>query len=119
MSADAPRPDLHNAKKFIEAINGRTNGVPSFVLCLKPKQGGPEELGPDDDLFMKDGKARYPMIGMLNLGGSPSMSYVNRVMAFGINFVKEYQGILPASFRFYAEVVRRQGLRHRGSEVDA
>ncbi|KAF2161850.1 hypothetical protein M409DRAFT_27906 [Zasmidium cellare ATCC 36951] len=91
LSAEVPRADQYNAKKFIEGIAARTNGVPSFVICLKPEQGL-DSLGPDDDLFVKDGKARYPMIGMLNLGGSPQMSYVNRVMRFGINFTKEHQG---------------------------
>lgn len=91
MGADAPRADQYDAKKFIEGIHARTDGVPSFVVCLKPEQG-PDHLGPNDDLFIQDGKARYPMIGMLNLGGSPRMSYVNRVMRFGVNFTKEHQG---------------------------
>lgn len=91
MAADAPRPDAYNAKKFIEGVQARTNGIPSFVICLKPEKG-PEQLGPDDDLFVDDdGKARFPMIGMLNFG-SPRMSYVNRVIQFGISFSREHQG---------------------------
>ncbi|KAK4507498.1 hypothetical protein PRZ48_001233 [Zasmidium cellare] len=92
MGAEVPRADQYDAKKFIESVKARTNGVPSWVISLKPaKEESPESLGPDDDLFIKDGKVRYPMIGMLNLGGSPQMSYVNRIMRFGINFTKEHQ----------------------------
>lgn len=118
MGAEAPRADQYKAKQFIESINNRTNGVPSFVISLKPEEG-PEQLGPDDDLFIKDGKSRYPMIGMLNLGGSPSMSFVNRVMGFGINFTKDYQGRIALGFiTFATKPSRRQRLRYRGANLD-
>ena len=60
MGAEVPRADQYDAKKFIESVKARTNGVPSWVISLKPaKEDSPESLGPDDDLFIKDGKVRY------------------------------------------------------------
>lgn len=91
---------MFKAKSFIESIQSRTDGMPSFVISLKPEKG-PETLGPDDDLFVDDGKARYPMIGMLNLGGAPRMSFTNRAVRFGINFVEEHQG----RFLFFSSYV--------------
>lgn len=56
------------------------------------------------------------MIGMLNLGGSPSMSYVNRVMGFGINFTKEHQGGENFS-NFYVHPLTRSAGKGYGTEI--
>lgn len=90
---EAPRPTAkETAKKFIESVVARKDNLPLFCVCEKPKEL-PEQLSSGDDLFLDDAKAaRYPFIGILNFHQSGGISFVNRVVAFGIGFDKAHQG---------------------------
>ena len=88
---DASRPTgRDDVKKMLEPIIDRERDLPSFAVCLKPPDDA-EALGVNDDLFVKDGKSRYPIIGFLSLH-SPKFSHVRRTTEVGILLGKEHQG---------------------------
>ncbi|CAF9910252.1 MAG: hypothetical protein GOMPHAMPRED_007019 [Gomphillus americanus] len=71
--------------------------LPCLAICLLPsdEQTHPDKLLPSDDLFVKtDGSARYPMIGCLNLRGSPTptVNVTNRTASLGIFLMEAYTG---------------------------
>ncbi|KAK5116063.1 hypothetical protein LTR85_009345 [Meristemomyces frigidus] len=98
LSWDAQRPSSREAAKaFVQARMKNEGGMPCFVICEKPDEDlRPEILGVGDDMFMGGGKARYPMVGLLNIR-YPTFSFTNRVTGLGIALDKEHQGMLPPS----------------------
>lgn len=71
----------------------KPDDLPCFVVCEKPVAGGPETLTPGDDYFLeKDGKARYPMIGVLNVHARPRFSFVNSTVGLGIALDRAHRG---------------------------
>lgn len=79
-------------KAILEADLKDSPLLPFLVVCERPAEGtGLDSLGPGDDPFIKDGKARYPLIGFVTLRGRPA-SLANRNVKIGLAFLKEHQG---------------------------
>lgn len=93
LSSEPPKPcSRETVKTMVEKSAKNQDGLPFFVVCEKPPESQmPAQLSPNDDLFMLDGKARYPMIGVLNLR-THAFSFTNRVIGFGIALDKAHQG---------------------------
>lgn len=95
MQLDAARPIMkEKVKKFFEMA--ATRELPRFIIALRPDddQDLPANLEANDDYFIKDGKARYPQVGVLAFNThSGSVSITNRDCFMGIAFSKEYQGL--------------------------
>ena len=91
MTMDAPRPtNRDQVKKMLEKIMDKDDGLPCFGVCEKPADD-PETLDTHDDLFLKDGKSRYPLIGVLHFYATP-FKFVHSSTQFGIMFDKKHQG---------------------------
>ncbi|KAK4547843.1 hypothetical protein LTR36_010562 [Oleoguttula mirabilis] len=79
LSSDARRPaSRETAKAFVQTRMKNEGGQPCFVVCARPEDHlRPEKLAVGDDMFVADGKARYPMVGLLNIR-NPNFSATNR-----------------------------------------
>ncbi len=83
-----------DAKKFMEKIVQKESKLPFFLVCEKPTPGtDPASLGKHEDLFSKDGTARYPFFGILNMGSPDEMHFATRVVRWGIAFDRDHQGV--------------------------
>jgi len=124
LTLDAQKPaSREKAREFLQARMKNEGGRPCFVVCEKPSPDQlPDTLKVEDDLFMRDSKPRYPMIGILNIR-HPSMSITNRVTGLGIALDKEHQGMraIPPSTSSSSRLLLTNGtrsrLRHRALEL--
>ena len=100
LTLDAPLPSSRDkAKKFIEKMADKEDKLPLFIICERPEDGDePATQEVDDDYFVKDGKSRYPCIGMLHVGFDPGYSSFNRVAAFGIFLDKGHRSMCAPVF---------------------
>ena len=93
LAIDAPRPTSRDGvKAWIEGLIKDTNRLPFFAVCERPSPDAmPRALSTTDDLFLADGKARYPIIGLLIIL-QPRFSFTNRVVHLGILLDEAHQG---------------------------
>lgn len=93
MQLDAQKPAMREkVKKFLESAASRE--LPRFIIAERPPDADlPSKLEPTDDYFMKDGKPRYPQIGVLAFNVLGALSVTNRECFLGIAFAKAYQGM--------------------------
>jgi len=106
--ACSPTPAVPNnrgmVKQFIEKAADNANRLSFFMICEKPNDDArPECLGADDDYFGKEGKARYPAIGIFNVGRDPVSL---RTARFGIALDKQHQN------KGYGTEVMRWAIRY-------
>lgn len=113
--ACSPTPAVPNnrgmVKQFIEKAADNANRLSFFMICEKPNDDArPECLGADDDYFGKEGKARYPAIGIFNVGRDPVSL---RTARFGIALDKQHQStqtVSAGNLAFTLMCHYRQGL---------
>lgn len=81
------------AKKLLEKLSSKDSKLPFLIICDRPTEGeGPDSLTVEDDLFLKDGKARYPAVGILNVGNAGEDNIATKVASLGIALSKDHQG---------------------------
>lgn len=92
--AEAPRPSSQEAAEAA-AKNwaGRGDGLPALVICERPAETPQESLSGEDNLFVtKEGKSRYPAIGMLNFFAPEGFQFTDRVCKLGIMLEPKHRG---------------------------
>lgn len=112
-----PKPFMRDGiKKFFESCTSAE--LPRFVVALRPPDEDlPNRLDPSDNYFIKDGKARYPMIGVLAFNPGPGgVSPTARECYMGIHFAKPSQGMLALDHHNLGPCSRSAGKEY-GPEV--
>ena len=95
ISLSPPLPSSNaGVKKFLEKIEKREGHMPCFAICEMPEASeAPSSLAVDDNYFVKDGKPRYPLIGLLSIGSPDELHYSTRIGRFGIALDRAHQGM--------------------------
>ncbi len=76
-------------KHFLESLSKQD--IPMMVVCERPKdEDHPSTLEPHDDYYVKDGTARYPWIGLFNIGEARPAP---RAVRFGIAMDRAHQSV--------------------------
>jgi hypothetical protein len=93
MSLDPPVPSSKaGAKKVLESLASRPGPQSFLVICEKPThEESPALLDQHDDYFVKDGKARYPCVGLLNIGNPDGINPSTRIAHFGVALDRKHQ----------------------------
>lgn len=82
-----------NAKKMLENFTSKQEQNPVFIICERPVDGeSPTASQPGDDYYIKDGKARYPAVGLLSIGSPDGMHVATRIGRLGIALDQAHQG---------------------------